>query len=302
MPLVMKPFRVEERRVRSEDGTDLAYRVVGTGPCVLLVNGLGGSWRAWSHQIAYLSDRYRFISWDYRGLHRSGPPADPRALRVADHVEDALRVLDAEGVERTAVLGWSLGVQVGLEVFRRIPSQVASLVLINGCAGRPWHSGLSLRAAERAVPALLRLLRRAPVVAELLVQRVANWPETITWARRVGLVSSTVDEGLWHELAGSLADIDMDVYAHMLDLMGDHDASDVLAEIDVPTLVIAGDRDIFTPRPVAERMVRAIPGAELMTVPGGTHFVLAELPELVNLRIEKFFRERGYAPAPAAVA
>jgi pimeloyl-ACP methyl ester carboxylesterase len=52
----------------------------------------------------------------------------------------------------------------------------------------------------------------------------------------------------------------------------------------------------MTPRRAAERLVRAIAGAQLMIVPGGTHFVLFEYPDLVNLRIEKFFRERSYPP------
>ena len=77
----MKPLDVEERRVRSFDGTEIAYHVVGQGDPVLLCNGLGGSWMAWSHQVRYFQSHRRFISWDYRGLYRSGAPADETALR-----------------------------------------------------------------------------------------------------------------------------------------------------------------------------------------------------------------------------
>ncbi|MEQ8887960.1 MAG: alpha/beta hydrolase, partial [Sandaracinaceae bacterium] len=76
--------------------------------------------------------------------------------------------------------------------------------------------------------------------------------------------------------------------------LGQHDAKDVLETLDVPVLVITGDRDLFTPRAAAEQMVRDVRGAELLVVPGGTHYVAVEYPELVNLRIEKFLRERGY--------
>jgi pimeloyl-ACP methyl ester carboxylesterase len=291
----MKPLKVEERRICAHDGTDIAYHVVGEGPPVLLANGLGGSWKAWSHQIAYLSDRYRFISWDYRGLYRSGKPPDPDALHVDDHTRDAIAILDAEGVSRTAILGWSMGVQVALEMFRRVPDRVAALVLINGVAGMPWETVMNVKAMARVLPPILRTVRRVPQLASGLTRRVVHWPETVTWAKRLGLAGRTLDEDLWAELAGSFADLDMGVYMHTLDLLGDHDARDVLSEVDVPTLVIAGDRDLFTPRRQAERMVRTIPGAELMVVPGGTHYVAVEFPELVNLRIEKFFRERGYA-------
>ena len=65
-----------------------------------------------------------------------------------------------------------------------------------------------------------------------------------------------------------------------------------------PKRAPAGDRDAMTPRRAAEKMVRGIDGAELMVVPGGTHYVAVEYPELVNLRVEKFFHERGYPSAP----
>lgn len=290
----MKPVRVEEHRISSFDGTDIAYHVVGEGAPILLANGLGGSWKAWTHQIAYLSDRYRFISWDYRGLYRSGRPPDPDALRIEDHMRDALAILEAEKVERTAIFGWSMGVQVALEMFREVPDRIAALVLINGVAGKPWETVMNVKAMARVLPPVIRGVRRIPQVTGALTRRVVHWPETVTWAKRLGLAGRTLDEELFSEIAGTFADLDMGIYMHTLDLLGEHDARDVLEEVDVPTLVIAGDRDMFTPRRQAERMVRRIPGAELMVVPGGTHYVAVEYPELVNLRVEKFFRERGY--------
>jgi pimeloyl-ACP methyl ester carboxylesterase len=295
--LAMKPVRVEERRAASFDGTDLAYHVVGEGPPVLLANGLGGSWRAWKHQIAYLSDRYRFISWDYRGLYRSGPPVDRDRLRIEDQVRDALAILEVEKIEQTAIFGWSMGVQLSLELFRVAPERLRMMVLINGVAGRPYQSVLGLPLMQRVIPSMLRSARRVPSLVSGLTRTVVRWPETVTWAKRLGLASGTLDEELWAELAGSFEDLDMDLYVHMLELLGEHDAWDVLPEVDIPTLVIAGDRDVMTPRAAAEAMVRRIQGAELMVVPGGTHYVAVEYPELVNLRVEKFFRERGYVSA-----
>jgi len=291
----MKPVRVEERRVASFDGTDLAYHVVGEGPSILLANGLGGSWKAWKHQIGYLSDRYRFVSWDYRGLYRSGPPVDRNALRIEDQVRDALAILDVEGIERTAVFGWSMGVQLSLELFRAAPERLAAMVLINGVAGRPYESVLGLPALQRVLPRVLRGARTVPNLVQGVTRRMVRWPETVTWAKRLGLASHTLDEDLWAELAGSFEDLDMDLYVHMLELLGEHDAWDVLEDVDIPTLIVAGDSDAMTPRKAAEAMVRRIDGAELMVVPGGTHYVAVEYPELVNLRVEKFFRERGYA-------
>lgn len=290
----MKPLDVEERRVQSFDGTDIAYHVVGEGdgPPILLCNGLGGSWKAWSHQIRYFQGSRRFISWDYRGLYRSGPPGTPDALRVEDHVQDALAVLAAEGAEEATLFGWSMGVQVALEFYRQQPSKVAQLLLINGVAGKPYRSVMNLGFMGDVLPPLIRGIGSMPRLAEAVTRRFVGMPETVQWAKRIGLAARSLDEDIFQQLAGSFADLDMGLYMRILEFLGEHDASDVLPSVLVPTLLIAGDRDIFTPRAAAERMARQIPGAEIMVVPGGTHYVAVEYPELVNLRTEKFFRER----------
>jgi pimeloyl-ACP methyl ester carboxylesterase len=292
----MKPIKVEERRVASFDGTDLAYHVVGNGAPILLANGLGGSWKAWTHQIAYFEDRYRFVSWDYRGLYRSGPPADRDAVTVEDHARDALAVLDAEKIEQTAIFGWSMGVQVALELFRIAPDRVRCLVLINGVAGAPWESAFNLPKIGALIPYALAGARAMRGVTQSVTERVVRSPETVTWAKRVGLAGHTLDDEIFSQLAASFADLDMDLYMHTLERLGEHDARDVLEEVDIPVLVIAGDRDLFTPRRAAEDMVHRVRGSELLVVPGGTHYVAVEYPELVNLRVEKFFRERGHVP------
>jgi len=290
---------VEERRVCSFDDTELAYHVVGEGPPLLLCNGLGGSWRAFSHQIAYLAGRYRLVSWDYRGLYASGVPRDPEALRVEDSARDAEAILAAEGIERAAVVGWSMGVQVALELFRLDPSRVAALVLLNGVAGRPFDGLFGVPAMRYVAPPLLRTLEAFPGVVQGGVRRLSAMPDVAQWVKRMGLSAGTVDEEVFQQLVESFRELDMGIYLRTLRRIGEHDATDLLAEIDVLTLMIAGERDILTPTRAAEELVRRVAGADLMVVAGGTHYVAVEYPELVNLRVEKFLQERGYGPEAA---
>ena len=145
------------------------------------------------------------------------------------------------------------------------------------------------------LPPIIRGIGSMPRLVEAITRRVVTMPETVQWAKRLGLAARTLDEDIFQQLTGSFADLDMGLYMRILEYLGEHDANDVLERIKVPTLIIAGDRDIMTPRAAAERMARRIPGAEFMLVPGGTHYVAVEFPELINLRAEKFFRERGVA-------
>ncbi len=290
------PPPVEERRFVSFDGTEIAYRAVGQGRPVLFCNGLGGGWEAWSQQIQYFRDRYRLLSWDYRGLYGSDPPENPDALAIGDHAKDALALLQEEDVDRAAIVGWSMGVQVGLEVFRAAPDKVASLAMVNGVAGRPWDYVFNLSLVGRLLPPLLRGLRSMPHAIEAIVRQVTRIPEPGAWVKRVGLAARTLDEQMGAEIVAKFRSLDMDVFIRLLERMGEHDARDLLPMIDVPVLIIAGSRDVFTPRSAAERMARRIRGSEIMIIPGATHYALLEYPEMVNLRLEKFFRERGYEP------
>ena len=292
------PPPVEERRFVSFDGTEIAYQAVGQGRPILLCNGLGGGWEAWSHQILAFRDRYRLLSWDYRGLYDSGLPPDPDALSIQDHARDALRLLEQEGIERAAIVGWSMGVQVALEVFRASPDKVASIAMLNGVPGRPWDYVFNLSLAGRLLPPFLRGLRSIPRAIETVVRQATRLPDPGAWAKRIGLAASTLDERAAAEVVDRFRTLDMDTFIRMLEWMGRHDAWDLLPLIDVPVLIIAGSRDVFTPRSAAERMARRIRGAEIMLIPGATHYAALEYPEMVNLRLEKFWRERGYEPAP----
>ena len=72
----------------------------------------------------------------------------------------------------------------------------------------------------------------------------------------------------------------------------EHGAEEHLAEVDVPTLVVAGDRDRFTPTWLSRRMALDIPHAELILVRGGSHTALLEKPAEVNGAVVDFLRRR----------
>ena len=103
-----------------------------------------------------------------------------------------------------------------------------------------------------------------------------------------------------------LAQMDPLVFVRTLDSLARHTCWDHLAHVDVPTLVVAGEKDKFTPLRLSRQMAQAIPGAEFLLVPQATHTAPLEQPELVELRLERFLRTHGLegagAPRPAASA
>jgi pimeloyl-ACP methyl ester carboxylesterase len=291
-----------ERTVESFDGTRLACREAGSGPVIMLANGLGGTWTAWRHLIDYFRDRFRIVSWDYRGLYRSGPSATPGAYGMETQVADAFAVADACGVREAIWAGWSMGVQLDFEIVARAPERVRGLIAINGTWGRPFDTAFGWSGARQAIPLFGRVVRSAPRLFSAALRPVAAWDGMIDVATRLGLVGRTLDRRVFHDLAAEFGRLDLDAYfATFLDL-GDHDAGHVLETIRCPVLIVAGDSDPMTPRSLSEEMARRIPGAELLIVRGGTHYVPVEFPELTNLRLERFFRERGLLPTAGQAA
>jgi len=291
----MKAPQVEERRCTSADGTEIAYHVVGEGPPVLLCNGLGGSWMAWTHQIRYFEDRYRFISWDYRGLYRSGPPSTPDALRIVDHTMDALAVLEAEGVERAAFVGWSMGVQVSLEAALQAPERVERLVLINGTHGNVFDTGFQplvrFPRLRRVMHGLVEHLSNESLTLRAL-RGWTLWEPNLkvggsvaalwAWNRRVeDMYRQYVNDVMGHSLINFLR-----LFQHL----DAHSVYPLLPEVIQPTLVISGGVDYLTPPSMSREIAKRIPRAEHLHIRRASHFVLLEYPERVLRRIEDFLR------------
>jgi pimeloyl-ACP methyl ester carboxylesterase len=283
----------------SADGTLIAYYATEApgpdAPVVVLAGGLGGHHRAWSPQIAYFADRLRFVTWDYRGLFGSAHPTPDRtdAYAMAAQLDDLKAVLSAEHLERVSLVGWSMGVQVALEAYAAMPDRIASLVLINGTASRPLDRLGAVPGHGRLVRWLVSLAARGNPVLAAVVRTRARRRRLATLLLRLGIVAESVDGELFDRLVADLGDLDLTAYARTMQAMAEHDASSVLQQIAVPTLVLAGEHDPFTSAASAQAMARHIAASEIRMVAGGGHYLCLEYPDLVNLQMERFFASLG---------
>lgn len=289
---------ISHRQVRSFDGTTIAYQTRGEGPVVVLSNGLGGTFEAYRHVYALLGTRYRVLSWDYRGLYGSERPASLETLDLAVQARDLDCVLEHEGVDRAVFVGWSMGVQLNFEYYRRAPHRFAAIVAINGTSGRPFSTVFGYRFMSRVIPLALAVMKWRAREWGALTRYGAGWPGAVPMAQRLGLVAPTLDVDVWNDLAGGFAEMDFAYYAEMLRALGRHDASDVLPRITVPTLVLTGDRDVLTPLATAEHIARTVPDGRLVTIPGGTHYTPVEFPSVLLAAIRELLVEIAWGEPP----
>jgi pimeloyl-ACP methyl ester carboxylesterase len=114
------------------DGLEVATLTQGSGPALLLLNGLTRPYESWAPLVASLPDR-RIVTFDVPGVGRSPTPAAPLSIPALARV--AMQVLDAAGLESADVLGYSHGGLVAQQLAIAMPHRVRSLVLVATSCG-----------------------------------------------------------------------------------------------------------------------------------------------------------------------
>lgn len=289
----------EERRIVAPDGTGIAYEVLGTGDkTVVLANGLGGRLYAWMPFIEAFWSDYRIITWDYRGLFASESPKSKRKLAVAHHVDDAMAILDAEKIERAVFAGWSMGVQVSLDVAGSFPERVAGLVLLNGTHGHVLSTGfqpfVSIPFLPKRLHALLDWLQDHPGVARNLARmtRLAEVPMWMGFRLTAGSRASELTPLLGRYMDDVLGP-SFTNYLRLFQELDAHSAYHLLRHIEAPALVIAGMLDVLTPPYQSAEMARRIPNSEYIRLWRSSHFSMLERPDVVVPAIKRFLEQRA---------
>ena len=276
------------KRAVSADGTELAYYVIGKGSRVwLMPPAMGAPLVSMKHILERFQDDYTFVSWDQRGFYGSGIPRDPDAMKVADHVRDMEAVIAAEGLDRFVLGGWSMAVQLSLELYHQRPDAVRALVLINGPYERALSNITPLPGAEAMAMAVLGLGTRAGALLNPLSRAILGARGAGRLLHKVGFLAGD-DPDFFEEVLAEFCTVDWPRYFTMTRHLHAHSAADYLAGIRVPTLITTGTRDILTPPHTAEKMHRMIRGSELFVIPRATHYVVAEYPRQLTDRIAAF--------------
>lgn len=288
---------VRESVAHGSDGTRLYVRR-HTGPSsttLLLSDGICCDGFIYKYLWDDLARMASVAHWNYRGHGRSANPADPERIGVDAHVADLDAVRREIGDPPVVLVGHSFGTQISLEAYRLRPEGVRGIVLLCGSYGRVTHTFKNSDVLANVLPKLSELATKHPRLTRALWSRVP--PKT---ALRVALFTGEIDprtvnpsdvEPYFHHVAH----VDFPMFTRMLAAAGEHSAEDLLPSIDVPVLIVAGDRDSFTPPDLSRHMAETLPKAELVMLTGGTHVAPLEQHELVALRIEKFLTDHGLA-------
>ncbi len=141
---------------------------------------------------------------------------------------------------------------------------------------------------KTAVPAMMKAAERWPEASRLLWRLFAGGEAAYQIATHLEVNGKLVRREDFEPYFNHLSAMDPRLFFSMLTHAGAHSAYNHLPEVKAKTLIVAGTHDTFTPFWLSEQMRDRIPGAEMLTVPGGTHVAPIEQPELIGLRLERF--------------
>jgi 3-oxoadipate enol-lactonase len=246
-------------------GRVVAWTATGEGPPLLLLNGYAATGADWDPEfLEALGARCRVICPDHIGLGGSILGEDEVVGGVEGMTGDAIALLDALGLERVAVAGWSMGGFIAQTLARSAPERVAALALMSTHTGGPDfiepdpevfaqlidHSGTARQQATR----LLRLLFPPDLAAEAderfgdsVAEGRAALPERVLFMEEEVLVD-------WHERPSPLPPVDP----------------------GIPTVVVQGGRDLVVPPGNAEVLARVHPGARIEILDGCAHAAMVQ--------------------------
>jgi pimeloyl-ACP methyl ester carboxylesterase len=279
----------------SGDGTPIFYEVSGLHrPAVTLVlcDGIGCDGYVWRYLQRMLGEDYRVIHLHYRGHGRTPAPENPERVSISDLADDVVAVLDACETERAVIFGHSMGVQVALETFRRAPERVAGLVLICGSYGNPLRTFKGKSTLEELLPLVRYFAGKVPKLLTTFWTHAIPTELAYQIATKVEINGPLIRREDFFPYLEGIARIDVRLFLNMLAGAGRHSAKDILPTVTVPTLVLSGKLDSFTPMSLSEEMHELIPGSELHVVSDGSHTAPIERPAEVLAVIASFLQRR----------
>ncbi len=280
--------------VAPSDGSPVFYEAWGErgqSTPVLLCDGIGCDGYVWRYLKSDLGSRFG-LHPHYRGHGRTAAPKDPARVTVEDLADDVACVLDDALVDRAVLIGHSMGVQVALETYRRHASRVAGLVLVCGASSHPLRTFKGSAHLEELLPTIQKWIQRMPGFLNRMSRALLPTRLAYEVASRLEIRRELVEPQDFMPYLEGMARIDVRLFVAMLSSAGRHSADELLPHIEVPTLVVAGGRDGFTPPERSRAIADAIPGSELLEIPNASHTAPIERPHLVDWTIRDFLARR----------
>jgi len=249
------------------DGLRTFYESRGRGHSILFVHGSAGNHSMWSHQLDYFGERYHVIAIDLMGHGKSEIAIHPSSITVELYADFIKSFLAAVNIKKVTLVGQSLGGAVCINFCLLSPEKVQCLGLINTGAKLGVNS------------TLLSMMRKN--FREVLRMGFENTRGQRHENAEKRNISWVLNEMLTTDPAIGLADFEA---------CNKFDSRQQLSQINKPTLIIGGSKDMLTPPWFQQYLHENIEFSILRIIEGAGHFSMTEKPKEFNVTLSKFLK------------
>ena len=253
--------------IAKTENLNIYYETIGQGHPLVMIRGVGSNADHWYEQVPILSKKYQLLVFDNRGIARTSDPGG--SFSTKDMAADTVALMEAVGIKKAHVLGYSMGGMIAQELALAYPAKISGLILV------ATDCGISLRIEarpeySRLFTEMIRLgtneAKTAAADCLFAKQTFESRPDIIQRYAEVSLrfsASRKTLERQWEAITR-------------------HDACSRLQNITAPTLVITGSEDVLIPPENARTLAERIPNAQLRLIDGGGHLFVVEQPQQFN--------------------
>ena len=253
------------------EGRRVYYEVKGQGPAIVLIHGFSLDTRMWDPQFDAFAQSHRVVRYDISGYGRSTVPET-----LISSSNELAALLKALGIDKTTVVGMSMGGSVAINFTLEHPEMVDALITVGSTLG-----GYSMREPRATRTQRVFSLARdsgLAIAKEAWLHDPFLTPVVDTSAIRARIRRIIAD---WTGIQLTNPAMARFLPTHPLAIAR-------LEEIGVPTLAIVGELDDPNPRAVADTIAARVPGAKKATIPGSGHLLNLERPNEFNKLVLDF--------------
>jgi len=265
------------------NGIKIYYEIQGEGYPVLMAHGYGATKAIWIAQVGTLSKHYKVITYDSRGAGESDHPNEPYSLETL--VEDLKGLLDFLKIEKTHMIGQSMGGWVAQNFVLKYPEYVNKLVLLG-----TNHKGSGIQFMENAMKDLYELQKQNKQQAYWNYAKLTHHRRFI---KEMQADPSKKFYDIWsaEDLMDELTENKMtpNDYHLLSNAIGSHDVTARLGEIKNQILLIGASNDKLSPKLVMDELNENLPNSTLEIIEKTAHHVFIEEAPKVNKLIIDFF-------------
>lgn len=240
---------------------------------IVFIHGFPFDHAMWAPQVQALQNEFRVVTYDVRGLGRSFLPAAPATME--SYVDDLYALLDHLHISAPVLCGLSMGGYIALRAVEREPRRARALILAD------TRSDADAEPVRQNRLAMIRAIEKdglRPLADDFIKKAFAP----CTLAENKPCVAAIHDTILRHDPKG--------VCVAVKAIMSRTDTTPSLAKIAVPTIVLGGDNDAFTPPATCQALASAIPGAKFALIPHAGHLSSLENPQTFNRHLLGFLQ------------